>query len=61
MAVWAALIMVLTMLGMGTAMLGLILVMPLLGHGSWHAYRDLVDVTGLELREDPVTPTDARG
>ncbi len=61
MAVWAALIMVLTMLGMGTAMLGLILVMPLLGHGSWHAYRDLVDVTGLERREDPVTATDARG
>ena len=30
------------LLGMATMMLGLALVMPLLGHASWHAYRDLV-------------------
>lgn len=41
-ALWALLIMVLTLIGMATAMLGLILVLPLLGHASWHAYRDLV-------------------
>ena len=32
---------------MATAMLGLVLVVPLLGHASWHAYRELVDVSGL--------------
>ncbi|MEO8103842.1 MAG: DUF2189 domain-containing protein [Betaproteobacteria bacterium] len=42
MAVWAAMIMLLTALGMASALLGLIVLMPLLGHASWHAYRDLV-------------------
>ena len=41
-ALWALLIMSLTLIGMATAMLGLVLVLPLLGHASWHAYRDLV-------------------
>jgi uncharacterized membrane protein len=27
---------------MATAMLGLIVILPWLGHASWHAYRDLV-------------------
>jgi uncharacterized membrane protein len=46
-ALWAALIMLLTMAGMATAMLGLVIVLPLLGHASWHAYRDLVDASAL--------------
>lgn len=45
MALWAALIMGLTLLGLLTALLGLIVVMPVLGHASWHAYRDLVDAS----------------
>lgn len=44
-ALWAALIMGLTLLGMATFMLGLIVVMPWLAHSSWHAYRDLVDTS----------------
>jgi uncharacterized membrane protein len=51
MAFWAALIMGFTLLGLGSALLGLIAVIPMLGHASWHAYRDLVDVSGLPLRE----------
>ena len=46
-AVWAALIALLTLLGMVTAMLGLVVIVPLLGHASWHAYCDLVDASGL--------------
>ena len=42
-ALWATLILLLTMLGMATAMLGLIVVVPWLAHASWHAYRDLVE------------------
>lgn len=42
MAAWATVIMLLVVLGMATALLGLIVLMPLLGHASWHAYRDLV-------------------
>jgi uncharacterized membrane protein len=46
-ALWAALIMLLTLAGMATAMIGLVLVVPLLGHASWHAYRELVDASAL--------------
>jgi uncharacterized membrane protein len=39
---WAALIALLTLFGFATLMLGLLIVFPVLGHASWHAYRDLV-------------------
>ena len=52
-ALWAALIMVLTAVGMATAMLGLIVILPVLGHASWHAYRDLLDTTRLPERLPP--------
>ena len=51
MALWAAVIMGFTLLGLGSLLLGLIAVIPMLGHASWHAYRDLVDVSGLPERE----------
>ncbi len=38
MLVWGLLVMVLTLLGLGSAMVGFILIFPLLGHASWHAY-----------------------
>ena len=40
-AMWAVLIVVLVVLGMLTALLGLVIVLPLVGHASWHAYLDL--------------------
>ncbi len=39
---WAATIAIMTFFGMATAFVGLILVLPLVGHASWHAYRDVV-------------------
>jgi uncharacterized membrane protein len=50
MAFWAFLIMGFTLLGLMSLFLGLILIIPMLGHGSWHAYRHMVDVSGLEER-----------
>lgn len=50
MALWAALIMALSLLGMATALVGLVVVVPWLAHASWHAYRDLVDSAGLPAR-----------
>lgn len=50
MALWSALIMGFTLLGLGSALLGLIAVIPMLGHASWHAYRDLVDASSLPER-----------
>lgn len=43
MAFWAGLIVVFTAMAMVPFFLGLALVIPLIGHATWHAYRDLVD------------------
>jgi len=51
MALWAAMILALTLLGVSYVLLGLIVTIPLLGHASWHAYRDLVDASALPPRE----------
>lgn len=50
MALWAFLLMGFTLLGIFSLYLGLVLVVPMLGHASWHAYRDLVDVHELPSR-----------
>ena len=50
MALWAALLMGLTVLGMASALLGLVVVAPWLAHASWHAYRDLISTSGLDER-----------
>ena len=42
MLVWAALIVCLTAVGFITLLIGMVVVAPLLGHATWHAYRDLV-------------------
>lgn len=42
MALWAALIAGLNMMGMVPFFVGLAVTMPLVGHATWHAYRDLV-------------------
>jgi uncharacterized membrane protein len=39
---WGALIVLFTAGGLATAYLGLAVTWPLIGHASWHAYRDLV-------------------
>jgi len=51
MAFWAALIMVATALSMATAMLGFVIAIPVIGHATWHAYRDTVDAGGIPPRE----------
>jgi uncharacterized membrane protein len=43
---WAALIVMFTAAGIVTGCLGLIVTMPLIGHASWHAYRELVPREG---------------
>jgi len=42
MAVWAAWIVGLTLLGYALVLFGLAVTLPLLGHATWHAYRELV-------------------
>ena len=61
MALWAALIMVFTLLGLGSLLLGLIVVIPMLGHASWHAYRDLVDASTFPTHDSMPTPSNEPG
>ncbi|MES2089512.1 MAG: DUF2189 domain-containing protein [Pseudomonadota bacterium] len=42
MALWAAVVMTMTLFGLGTLLFGLVVIVPVLGHARWHAYRDLV-------------------
>ncbi len=46
MLVWAALLVLLTGIGLASFLLAMVVIYPLLGHATWHAYRDLVQNTG---------------
>ena len=50
MGLWATIIMLATALSMATAMLGFIVTIPVIGHASWHAYREIVDTRGIPAR-----------
>jgi uncharacterized membrane protein len=51
MALWATIIMVATALSMATAMLGFVIAIPVIGHATWHAYRDTVDAGAIAARD----------
>lgn len=53
MLLWALSILVLTGLSFLTGMLGFVVLYPLLGHASWHAYRELVDAQDLPSHDQP--------
>jgi uncharacterized membrane protein len=55
MAIWAAILLVMSLLGLCSLLLGMVAVVPLLGHASWHAYRDLVDTSNLPSRQQDLT------
>lgn len=42
MMLWASLIVLLTVIGFATFYVGLIFTMPIIGHATWHAYRDCI-------------------
>lgn len=60
MALWAAMLMIFTFCGFVTALLGMIVIVPMLGHASWHAYRELVDATAIPERIAPAAPDATR-
>ena len=42
MIVWSALILALTVIGYAPLLFGLVIIGPLLGHATWHAYKDMI-------------------
>ena len=45
MLVWALLIVASVAIGFATALIGLAVTMPLIGHATWHAYRETIDAS----------------
>ena len=43
MMLWAACIVLLTLIGMATAFIAMIVIFPVLGYATWHSYRGLLD------------------
>jgi len=43
--------MIATGLSLATFMLGFVIAIPVIGHATWHAYRDVVDAAGLPPRD----------
>ncbi len=52
MFLWALTVVGFTALGFATAMLGFIVIIPLLGYATWHGYRDALDVSGWPVLVD---------
>jgi uncharacterized membrane protein len=42
-AVWAVIIAAFIVLGIATDFIAMAVIFPLLGHASWHAYRELIE------------------
>lgn len=45
MALWAIIIFACMLVGIATAFIGLLFLMPLIGHATWHAYQDTIDAS----------------
>ncbi|MBT7443223.1 MAG: DUF2189 domain-containing protein [Methylococcales bacterium] len=45
MLVWALLIVLLLLVSFATALLGLVVLMPLIGHATWHGYKEVIDAS----------------
>lgn len=56
MALWAGLIVLFTGLALVPFFLGLIVALPLIGHATWHAYRDIYPELAPEARSAPLPP-----
>lgn len=52
MGAWAALILAAIALSLATAMIGFLVTVPVIGHATWHAYRELVVTDGVPLRSE---------
>ena len=55
MMIWLALIMLGVLLGVATAFIGLVVILPVIGHAAWHGYLDTIDASKFPRHEVGVT------
>ena len=60
MAMWGLIIATLLVIGSLPLFIGLAVVMPVLGHASWHLYRKVVEPDPIAQRQEPVAPKPRR-
>jgi uncharacterized membrane protein len=46
MLIWGGIIVAGTLIGFATMLIGFVVIMPLIGHATWHAYRATIDASG---------------
>lgn len=52
MLVWMGIILFSLLFGLLTAFIGLILILPIIGHATWHAYREIIDASDWPQHDD---------
>lgn len=57
MLVWALLIGVAVLVGLATFLVGLVIVLPLIAHASWHGYLETIDASHFPRHTEGVTST----
>lgn len=57
MLVWLSLIMAGLLIGMLTAFVGLIVILPVIGYGAWHGYLETIDATDFPRHTAGITAT----
>jgi uncharacterized membrane protein len=57
MIVWLSLIVLLLLVGVVTAFVGLIVIIPVIGYAAWHGYLETIDADDFPRHEDGITST----
>jgi uncharacterized membrane protein len=57
MLVWLAIIVLALVLGVVTAFAGLIVIIPVIGYATWHAYEETIDATAFPRHSEGITAT----
>ncbi len=57
MIVWLAMIVAGLLVGVATAFIGLIVIVPVIGYGTWHAYLETIDASAFPRHEEGITAT----
>ncbi len=53
MAIWIGLIVLCIAVGFATAFLGMVVLFPLIGHATWHSYRETIDASAWPRHDAP--------
>ena len=56
MLLWAVIIMLTVLLGFATALIGFLVLLPVIGHATWHAYKETIDASAWE-KNSPLDDT----